>query len=66
MKNEITEKTLVSIADAGKLLGVSPQTLRNWEKQEKLVPEYRLPYSNHRRYSLEQLARFVIKKDGEK
>lgn len=51
------ENQLYSIKDAAKYLGVSAQTLRNWEKIGRIVPEYRLP-SGHRRYTSEQLIRF--------
>lgn len=56
------ENQLYSIKQAAKYLGVSAQTLRNWEGLNRLVPAYRLP-SGHRRYTLEQLVKF---RKGEK
>lgn len=53
---------LYSIKQAAKYLGVSAQTLRNWEKLGRITPLYRLP-SGHRRYTSEQLIRF---RKGEK
>lgn len=44
---------LISIGKAASLLGVHPDTLRNWEKSGK-VQVYRTP-GNHRRYSLDEL-----------
>ena len=40
---------LLSIDQAAELLGVSLQTLRNWDKQGKLTPASRTA-GNHRRY----------------
>jgi predicted site-specific integrase-resolvase len=40
--------TYISIGNAAKMLGVSLQTLRRWDKEGKLVPE-RTP-AGHRRY----------------
>ena len=44
---------LVTIRDAGKLLGVSNTTLRRWEESGKLVPERTA--GNQRRYRLSQI-----------
>jgi excisionase family DNA binding protein len=49
--------TLVTIADAAKILGVSTQTLRSWDAKGILRPEYRTA-GGHRRYSMEQLLQF--------
>jgi len=42
-----------TIRQAAKFLGVSPQTLRRWEKQGKIIPQRTL--GNARRYSKEML-----------
>jgi len=43
----------LSIAEAAKLKGVSPSTLRRWEAEGKLIPERTA--NGHRRYDLSQL-----------
>lgn len=47
----------VNIGRAAKELGVSIDTLRRWERQEKIIAE-RTP-SGHRRYDLAQLMGFT-------
>ena len=37
------------IRDAAKFLGVSPNTLRNWGREDK-IPEFRHPVNNYRLY----------------
>ena len=44
----------LSIQEAAKYLGVSPQTLRRWEKAGKITPAYRTK-GDQRRYDLSQL-----------
>ena len=44
---------LVSIGKAASLLGVHPDSLRNWEKSGA-IKVYRTP-GNHRRFSVEEL-----------
>ena len=44
----------ISIKEASDVLGVSPQTLRRWDRQGKLVPSKRTQ-GNQRRYDLSQL-----------
>jgi len=51
-------KEYVSIKECGSLLGVTPQTLRNWEKQGELVP-YRNPINNYRMYKIAQIEKFL-------
>lgn len=48
----------LTIKDAATLLGVSAQTLRNWEKRGELVP-YRNPINNYRMYKVSQLEAFL-------
>ncbi len=45
---------LLSIKEAGKLLGVSESTLRRWEREKKLIPDERTK-GNQRRYRLSSL-----------
>ena len=44
---------LISIDSAAKLLGISSQTLRNWEEQGKITPQY--TSKGHRRYTRSQI-----------
>ncbi|MFM8799846.1 MAG: IS607 family transposase [Tagaea sp.] len=50
----ITMSKLVSIAEAAKALGVSPQTLRRWEREGKAVPTEKTA-GGRRRYDLAKL-----------
>ncbi|EAK3933415.1 MerR family DNA-binding transcriptional regulator, partial [Campylobacter coli] len=47
-------KQLLPIGQASKLLGVSIQTLRNWDKQGLLKPD-EITRGGSRRYKLESL-----------
>ena len=44
----------MTISEAAKFLGVTPQTLRRWEKEGKLLPDERTP-GGQRRYDLARL-----------
>jgi len=44
-----TEKKLITIKEAASLLGVTPLTLRNWDKNGKLIA-LRHPLNNYRVY----------------
>jgi DNA-binding transcriptional MerR regulator len=51
--------TYLRIQEAAEFLGVAPNTLRNWGREEK-VPEFRHPVNNYRLYrrrDLEELLR---------
>ena len=55
----------LSIGEVAKMLEVTPETLRNWEKTEKFVPYLRTE-SGQRRYSQEQVEELLNpKKDLE-
>lgn len=45
---------MVTIAEAARFLGVSPQTLRRWEREGRLLPDERTP-GGQRRYDLAKL-----------
>lgn len=47
----------LSIQDAAKHLGVSPQTLRRWERKKKITPSHRTQ-GGQRRYAVSQLQPF--------
>lgn len=48
----------LTIKETANLVGVSPQTLRNWEKRGELVP-YRNPINNYRMYKVIQIEMFI-------
>lgn len=55
-------KELITINRASQILGVSMDTLRRWDKNEKL-PSIRLKSSGHRYYDRNSLAEFMPKLD---
>lgn len=50
----MTDKRYYTIKDAAEYLGVSPLTLRNWDKKGKLSPT-RHPMNNYRVYDKQDL-----------
>lgn len=48
----------ITIKQASKILGVSPLTLRNWDKNGKLKA-LRHPMNNYRVYKMEDLERVI-------
>lgn len=48
----------INIKAAAGMLGVSPLTLRNWDKLRKL-PAYRHPINNYRVYKLADIENFL-------
>jgi len=63
------QKKYYTIKQAAKIIGVTPLTLRNWDKEGKLKP-YRHPVNNYRIYKPNQLELFLrkleISKEGKK
>lgn len=54
------EKKYFSIKETAKILGVTPLTLRNWDKKGKLKA-YRNPINNYRLYKKEDIELFLRK-----
>lgn len=54
------EKKYYTIKQTAKILGVTPLTLRNWDKRGKFKP-YRHPVNNYRIYKHQQLELFLRK-----
>jgi excisionase family DNA binding protein len=52
------EKKYYTIKQAAKILGVTPLTLRNWDRRGKLKA-YRHPINNYRVYKVQQLELFL-------
>ena len=57
-KSKMTESQYITIKQASKILGVSPLTLRNWDKNGKLKA-HRHPMNNYRVYKLEDLEKLL-------
>lgn len=48
----------LSIKQAAAVIGVTPLTLRNWDRDGKLSP-YRNPINNYRYYRVDQIETFL-------
>ena len=48
----------LKVKDAAKFLGVTPNTLRNWEKDKK-ISVYRNPQNSYRLYKKEDLKQLL-------
>ena len=59
------EYKYISIKKAAETLGVSPLTLRNWDKKGTLVA-YRNPINNYRVYRMDQVELFLRKIENSK
>lgn len=55
----------LNIQEASKILGVTPLTLRNWDKKGMLAA-YRNPANNYRVYRKDQIELFVRKIENSK
>lgn len=60
---KLMENNLLTIKQAAHLLGCTPNSLRNWEKQKKLVP-HRHPMNNYRMYKREDIEKLVKEING--
>lgn len=54
----MTKEIYFTIKEAAEILGVSPLTLRNWDKSGKF-PAARHPMNNYRVYKLSSLERII-------
>jgi len=59
------EKKYITILQASRLLGVTPLTLRNWDKRGMLTA-YRNPINNYRVYRLDQIELFLRRMENSK
>ena len=59
------EKKYLTVREAAKILGVTPLTLRNWDKSGKLKA-YRNPINNYRAYKPEEIELFTRRMEGRK
>ena len=53
-------KDYITVKEAAKYLNVTPQTLRNWDKSNKLCPK-RHPLNNYRLYKKSALDKLLKK-----
>lgn len=53
------DKNILSISEAASLLGVSDETLRNWERDGKLTPFH--TEGGHRRYYKTDIERIMLR-----
>lgn len=58
------DKKILSISDAASILGVSDETLRNWEREGKLTPFH--TEGGHRRYYRADIEKFMKQADKPK
>jgi len=56
----MTRKSYLTVKEAANLLGVTPLTLRNWDKEGKLKA-LRNPINNYRIYKTEEIELFLRK-----
>ena len=56
--SDTEESQFINIKAAARMLGVSPLTLRNWDKRKKLVA-FRHPINNYRVYKLADIHKFI-------
>ena len=60
VKGEKLMPEYLSICEAAELLKVTKQTLRNWDKQDKLKP-HRHPLNNYRLYKKSDMVKLLNK-----
>jgi len=63
--NYIVTQEYITIKEAANILGVTPQTLRAWERRGELVP-FRNPINNYRVYKISQIEEFIQEMQDER
>ncbi len=61
--HNIRMKRFLTIKEAAKYLGISPLTLRNWDKRGQLAA-IRHPINNYRLYTISSLENFLKSFEG--
>lgn len=51
---------LISIGKVAEMFGVSPKTIREWEKKKKINPYY--TPNGHRRYDENEIKKMLVRK----
>jgi excisionase family DNA binding protein len=59
MEMEQDTKKFITVKEAAKMLGVTPLTLRNWDKKGKLLAG-RHPFNNYRVYAREDIDKILV------
>lgn len=59
------ETKYLSIKEAAEILGITPLTLRNWDKK-RILTAYRNPVNNYRVYRLDQIELFLRRIENSK
>lgn len=59
------DRRYLSIHEAAKMLGVTPLTLRNWDKRG-ILAAYRNPVNNYRVYRTDQIELFLRRLENSK
>jgi DNA-binding transcriptional MerR regulator len=57
-QKEVKMMKSISIGEAGDILGVSITTLRRWDREGKLKPNFRT-FGGHRRYHLNEILSLI-------
>ena len=58
-------KKFLTVNDVARIIGVTPLTVRNWDKAGRLLA-YRNPFNNYRMYKIEDVEMLLKKIDGTK
>ena len=64
-KNIFMEQKYLTIKQAAHMIGVTPLTLRNWDKRG-ILAAYRNPVNNYRVYKLNQIEFFLRRIENSK
>ncbi|MDX1535331.1 MAG: helix-turn-helix domain-containing protein [Candidatus Spechtbacterales bacterium] len=62
---KLANKRFYTVGEAAYILGVTPLTMRNWDKKGKLKAK-RNPINNYRIYKASDIENFLRKLDGPK
>ena len=61
-RKNLIEKQYYTVGEVAYILGVTPLTLRNWDKQKKLLAK-RNPINNYRMYKASDIEQFLRSMD---
>lgn len=58
-------KKFLTVNEVAKIIGVTPLTVRNWDKKGRLLA-YRNPFNNYRMYKVEDVENLLKQIEGSK